>query len=99
MLDQHIFLNSMCKCIVTVVICFSDSNAYSASGVLGVRCARFVVNCYPVAIITATGSATLGGVAVALATERGHVHAAKKVSFCNCAVHTCTTSVVCSFRV
>ena len=22
MLDQHIFLNSMCKCIVTVVICF-----------------------------------------------------------------------------
>ena len=41
MLDQHIFLNSMCKCIVTVVICFSDSNAYSApsaSGVLGVCC-------------------------------------------------------------
>ena len=27
MLDQHIFLNSMCTCIVTVVICFSDSNA------------------------------------------------------------------------
>ena len=22
MLDQHIFLNSMCTCIVTVVICF-----------------------------------------------------------------------------
>ena len=41
MLDQHIFLNSMYKCIVTVVICFSDSNAYSApsaSGVLGVHC-------------------------------------------------------------
>ena len=43
MLDQHIFLNSMCICIVTVyvVICFSDSNAYSApgaSGVLGVCC-------------------------------------------------------------
>ena len=66
---------------------------------LVICCARSVVNCSPVAIITATGSAMLGGVAVALATERGHVHAAKKVSFCNCAVHTCTASVVYSFRV
>ena len=41
MLDQHIFLNCMCTCIVTVVICFSDSTAYSARGapgVHGVRC-------------------------------------------------------------
>ena len=40
---------------------------------------RYVVNCYPVATITAIRSAILGSVVVALRMERGHAHVERNV--------------------